>query len=309
MDRPIFTLATRSAGSVVAGHAQNRFGTEVTVDGEESGLFCFTTQLHGRTALVSGRNETIATPNSGLAVRPGPARRLLISDGNARNNIFLDAAEVEAALERILDQLLPRPLEFTPGLDWSVGLASSLKRQLQFLMLEFQRPDGLASNTLALASMTDLLISLVLNGAPHNYTGVMELRGTQRSRGRAVPAYVRRAEGFMAAHCREPIRMPQVAAAAGCSIRTLGEAFQHFRGKTPLQVLHAIRLEQARRELARGGASASVAQVARRYGFTNAGRFNARYQQLFGQTPLETLSRASPLACAKHRRSHDGHAG
>ncbi|MBV1800071.1 hypothetical protein KSF81_25155 [Siccirubricoccus sp. G192] len=204
-DRPIFTLATRSAGSVIAGHAESRFATEVTMDGEESGLFCFTILRHGRIALRNGRDETIAMPGCGLAFRPGADVRLLTSDGNARTNVFIDAAEVEAALERLLDQHLPQPLKFRPGLDWSGGLASSLKRQLEFLMLEFQRPDGIADNALALASMTDLLIALMLAGATHNYTGEIERRGTQRSRGTAVPAYVRRAEAFMAAHCQEPI--------------------------------------------------------------------------------------------------------
>ncbi|WP_375293378.1 helix-turn-helix transcriptional regulator [Siccirubricoccus sp. G192] len=82
--------------------------------------------------------------------------------------------------------------------------------------------------------------------------------------------------------------------AAGCSTRTLSEAFQKFRGKTPLQGLHEIRLEQARRALATGGDAASLAQVARHCGFTNSGRFKAAYQQLFGQTPSETLSHKSP---------------
>jgi transcriptional regulator GlxA family with amidase domain len=109
----------------------------------------------------------------------------------------------------------------------------------------------------------------------------------------AAPAYVRRAEAFIAAHAMEPIRMAEIAAAAGCSVRTLGEAFRRFRGKTTLQVLHTIRLDQARAVLARGEAGLSVAQVARRFGFTNAGRFNVAYQHLFGPAPAETLWRGS----------------
>src|SRR4051794_35758501 len=46
-DAPVFTLATRSTGSIVATLAENRYATQVSIEGEESGLFCFTTVLHG----------------------------------------------------------------------------------------------------------------------------------------------------------------------------------------------------------------------------------------------------------------------
>ncbi len=175
-DRPIFTLATRSAGSIIAAHATNRFATDVTIDGEQSGLFCFTTLLHGQSALINHTGDATATPGCGLVFRPGPATRLLISDDNARVNVFLDAAAVESALERLLERHLPSPLEFRPLIDWSCGLGASLKRQLDLLALEFQRPDGIASNAVALASMTDLLIPLVLQGTAHNYSDAMHQR-------------------------------------------------------------------------------------------------------------------------------------
>ncbi|WP_144186405.1 hypothetical protein [Elioraea rosea] len=93
-DRPIFTLATRSAGSIIAAHATNRFATDVTIDGEQSGLICFTTLLQGRSSLINDTVEVTATPECGLVFRPGPATRLLISDDNERVNIFLDAGAV-----------------------------------------------------------------------------------------------------------------------------------------------------------------------------------------------------------------------
>jgi len=40
-----------------------------------------------------------------------------------------------------------------------------------------------------------------------------------------------------------------------------------FRGKTPLGALHAIRLEQVHGELRLGATGASIATVARRYGW------------------------------------------
>lgn len=287
-DRPIFSLATRSAGSIVASHADSRFATEVLVDGDQGSLFCFTTLLHGHMTLIHNGKPTTGTEATGLVWRPGPGTDLLISDRNARTNIFFKVAEVEDALEHLLDDRLRKPLDFRPNLDWNSGLTTSLKYQLDFVMHEFRRSDGVANNPVALASITDLLVSLVLRGAPHNYRERLS-----DDRARAVPIYIKRAEDFMRANSKEPIRIVQVAAAAGCSVRTLGTVFRHFRCTTPLGALHAIRLEHAHGELILGASSGSVATVAHRYGFTNATRFNVAFRRRFGMTPLEAVQRAS----------------
>jgi AraC-like DNA-binding protein len=52
-------------------------------------------------------------------------------------------------------------------------------------------------------------------------------------------------------------------------------------------------LDQARAELSRGANSISVVEIARSYGFTNAGRFTAEYRRRFGESPAETTRRRS----------------
>jgi transcriptional regulator GlxA family with amidase domain len=90
-----------------------------------------------------------------------------------------------------------------------------------------------------------------------------------------------------------PIRMEQVAEAAGCSVRTLGAVFRRFRETTPLAALHAIRLDEVQAELSRGATIGSVANVVYRYGFTNLGRFASAYRLRFGAAPSETRKRSS----------------
>ncbi|MDB5415159.1 MAG: AraC family transcriptional regulator [Rubritepida sp.] len=286
--KPIFRLATRTAGSILTSYADSRFATEVFVDGDEGDLFCFTTMLRGEMTLVRNGDAATGTMAHGLAWRPGPGTRLLIGDDTARANVFFKVTELEDALEHLLDERLRSPLEFVPVIDWSQGLAASLKCQLDLITCEFKRPDGMASNPVALASMTDLLISLALHGVPHNYSDRLDtgLAG-------ALPAYILRAEEFMRVKSAEPIRMVQVAAAAGCSMRSLSAVFQQFRGKTPLGALHAIRLDQAHRDLSRGANSASVATVGRCYGFTNPARFTNAFRRRFGETPSEVVRRAT----------------
>lgn len=294
---PIFTMAIRGAGPIVVSHADSRYATEVAIDGEDSPMFCLTMPRQGALTMIRDGVATSGTEASGLVFRAGPRTRLLTSDRSVRANVFLRAQEVEQALEHAIDERLRQPLEFVPGLDWSQGLAASLRRQLDALLAEFQRRDGVADNAVALAATTDLLLALLLRAVPHSYTAQLD-----SGRQGAAPACVRRAEDFMHAKDAEPIRMAQVALAAGCSLRTLNAAFRRFRGTTPLGALHAIRLERVREALRRDPAGHSIAAVAQRHGFTNLSRFGAAYRRRFGQTPSDTVRGAERAAAGPKRR-------
>ncbi|WP_198370084.1 helix-turn-helix domain-containing protein [Roseomonas rosulenta] len=286
-EQPIFGLAIRGSGPILASLGENRFATDVAIDGDVDEYFGFAIMLAGGMTLVQNRQEATAHAGQGLAYRTGPASRFTIGDDCLRTSVFLKVGEVVKVLEHLLDARLRMPLEFRPEVDWTRGLAASLKRQFDVVLEEFARPDGMADNPVALAAMTDLLARLVLVAVPHNHSDRMEA-----GRAAVVPAYVRRAEDFMRAHCAEPIRMAQVADAAGCSLRTLDAVFQQFRGTTPLSALHGIRLEQVHRELSLAGTDAPPAAIARRHGFTNASRFAAAFRRRFGETPAEVLRRA-----------------
>ncbi len=276
-------LASRESGSIVASYGADRFAMDISMDSDERDPVIFTTMLQGTMSLVRNGEAATSSTGQGLVFRPEPDTRLVTSDDNARANIFIRAAELERALEHRIDDRLRRPLEFARVVDWSRGLAASLKHQIDFVTQEFHRPDGITSNAVAMASMTDLLVSLVLGGVPHNYADQLDADG----RG-AIPAYVRRAEEFMRVNAAMPIRMTDVAEMAGCSVRTLGVVFRRFRDTTPLRALHAIRLERVHGELSQGAAGASITMIARRYGFTNAARFSVAYRRRFGETAAET---------------------
>lgn len=287
-DRPIFALATRSAGSTLTSFGENRFATEVAIEGAADSFFAFTTILRGGLTLSYKGRQTTGTDDHGLAYRTGPGTRILTSDNSARASIFLKVEEFECVLEHMLDEKLRRPLEFTSRIDWTNGLAASLKRQIDFVLGEFARTDGVADNAAALASTTDLLVALALRAVPHTYTDHLDAGSAC-----AIPVYVRRAEDFMRAHCTDPIRMAQVAASAGCSLRTLATVFRQFRGKTPLGVLHGVRLDEARRVLGSGETDNPVAAVARSHGFTNTSRFVSAFRRRFGESPSDVVRRAS----------------
>jgi AraC-like DNA-binding protein len=287
-DRPITSIAERRLGSMMIAHGADRFGTQIDVGVDGIASYCFTAMVHGRANLIQHGEETTSSGASGLVFRAAPGTRILTSDVNARRTLWIEAATLEHALEGMLGNRLRERLAFKPRIDWTSGLVVSLRGQIDFLMGEIKRQGGVADNPVALASLTDLMVSLVLRGIPHNY---LERLGSGRFG--AVPAYVRRADDFMRANADIPIRMEQVAAAAGCSVRTLNAVFRQFRDTTPLAALHTIRFEQVRAELNHSVTGGPISEVSRRFGFTNPGRFAAAYRRRFGESPAETVRRGS----------------
>lgn len=106
-----------------------------------------------------------------------------------------------------------------------------------------------------------------------------------------APRAVRRAVAYLEEHALDSVAIPDVADAARISVRSLQALFRRHLGVSPIEHLHAIRLEAARRDLIGGaeGGEATVRAVAERWGFGNSGRFARLYQQRFGERPSETL--------------------
>ena len=101
---------------------------------------------------------------------------------------------------------------------------------------------------------------------------------------------VQRAKTFLHARFDRPLTVPEIAEAAGVSVRTLQEAFQKHEGVTPMAFLRDIRLEKARLGLQLADPDvSSVAAVALSCGFKHMGRFSGAYHEEFGEYPAETL--------------------
>ena len=105
--------------------------------------------------------------------------------------------------------------------------------------------------------------------------------------------YVRRARDYIEAHLNEAIRLNQLAAHAGVSIRTLELAFRQLLGVAPIEYIRTRRLNQLRRQLLRKGREIpTLADLAKEHGLIHMGRLSAEYRTLFGELPSETLARS-----------------
>jgi len=130
-----------------------------------------------------------------------------------------------------------------------------------------------------------------------------------RNRGDDVPVAnrLRDAIRFIELHAAERPSVPTIAAACGLSQRGLQDVFARTLDTTPHRFLRDHRLDRVREELLRadrGGpvapadcplVSSGIAAIARRWGFTNPGRFAETYRDRFGEDPAVT-KRASLAA-------------
>lgn len=105
-----------------------------------------------------------------------------------------------------------------------------------------------------------------------------------------------RLEQALASRSGRPPSISELSAAVGAPERTLRMLCAEFLGMSPLAYARLRRLNLARLALMRTGpGGASVARVARRYGFSELGRFAAAYRAVFGEAPSATLRDAARI--------------
>jgi transcriptional regulator GlxA family with amidase domain len=102
-----------------------------------------------------------------------------------------------------------------------------------------------------------------------------------------------RFEEVMAANIGSRANVPDLCAAIGVPERTLRMCCAEVLGMAPSRYLRLHRLNMVHAVLRDANpATASVAGLARRYGFSELGRFAAAYREVFGEMPSSTLRRS-----------------
>src|SRR5208282_4059956 len=108
-------------------------------------------------------------------------------------------------------------------------------------------------------------------------------------------AVMNRFEETLAAHPDRPLHVPELCMAIGVSERTLRLCCAEFLGMSPARYLRLRHLKLVRRALLKPeSATTNVAAVAKRYGFTELGRFASVYRAVYGEAPSATLRLGRP---------------
>ncbi|WP_425760906.1 AraC family transcriptional regulator [Micromonospora sp. DT231] len=145
--------------------------------------------------------------------------------------------------------------------------------------------NAVAASPLARAGLVDLVATTAVAVFPNTTMTINYLPG-QAGVGRAI---VRRAAEFIEAHAAAPLTVGRIAEACEVSQRALQVAFQRYHGQTPMAFLRAVRLRQAHWDLQHAKPGQTVAETARRWGWTHPGRFAQAYRETYGCHPYDTL--------------------
>ena len=101
-------------------------------------------------------------------------------------------------------------------------------------------------------------------------------------------------ERILTLHLSEPLTMTGVSTKIGVPERTLRACCTEVLGISPSRYLRLRRLNMVRAALqCTNPAPGTISELAKRYGFSELGRFATSYRQTFGEAPSETLRRSS----------------
>ena len=201
---------------------------------------------------------------------------------------------VVAELEKILNRQAHTELVFSPAL----RLKTAAGQRLNAICSELRRLLCLTdhrqiSDSVALCSLEEELMQILLQTQAHNYTRLLN-RGSK-----AGSRQLDDAQEYMRANAHLSLSLGDICQAAGVNARTLQSSFRKQQGCTPMQFLRKIRMQEVRAALLNPAEDASVSREAARWGFLHFGRFSSEYRAQYGEVPSETLRRARRLPSRK----------
>lgn len=265
-----------------------RYGADVLIEPDRLEDFLLVQMpLRGGAHIRCG-NDTIDSHTS-LASVLTPSLPLTMQWRGACDQLIvrISRSALESMCGAQLGHALPRPLEFSLGMDLSRPTGQGWKRLIDTLAHTLALHDGKLPPLVA-AQFDQLLVASLLSSQPHNYS--LCLNADTRP---AAPAHVQQAEAYLQAHCAQPVTIEDLVAHTQVSARSLYKGFQQYRGISPMAYLKLVRLQCVRERLLQArdaGETVAVTQVAMDYGFTHLGHFSQAYRQRFHETPGQTLS-------------------
>jgi AraC-like DNA-binding protein len=264
------------------------FGAAVRTGVRDIGDYCVNIVLAGRAVNTwEGDAEVIVTrPGFAAVFAPGSAGAIAWSHDCSQLYLKVRPRNLHRELEMMLDRQIRSSLVFPSLLNVSTPTASTWLALVKMLAQDGVRPDGIFGHRLAVANVQHLLIQGLLLTQPHTFADEMMGRSSSSAGGKAT----KQAIDFMHAQPERAWTTGELAGEVGVSGRALQQAFSDSDELSPMTYLRQLRLHRVRAELSDEAAeSATVAEVARRWGFVHLGRFAHQYRDLMGEMPSQTM--------------------
>lgn len=219
-----------------------------------------------------------------------PGRPVTIDSGErfAQLSVMIPRAQLQLELENLVGDSLARPLEFAPELDLTSAGAQLMIQSLRIIDEASEVGSGQLTHPLAVQRLEQVLMHSLLFAQPHNHSTLLAIPSPP-----AGTRPVSRAVELLHGDPAYPWTVTELAAEVSLSVRSLQDGFRRSVGATPMGYLRRLRLEKVHDELAAAEpGTASVTEVAARWGFVHLGRFAAAYRCEFGELPSDTVRSA-----------------
>ena len=242
--------------------------------------------LDGAIELRAGSKRVLSTPGMAAFGESPTFTEQVFSEQSKYLVISVDRAEMVRHLSDLIERPVMRPLEFAPNLDLAKGAGPTIMAMAAALETGLAGEAPLLQSPIAMKRMKETMIALLLEGVPHRFSG--ELRGPVTT---VSPYYVKRAIEFMWANASRPVSAAEIAAECGVGVRALNSGFRRFKAVPMMAFLREIRMSAAHQQLRDPASTASIAEIAGKWGFTHFGRFSSEYEKRFGELPSQTRRR------------------
>ncbi|WP_137174150.1 AraC family transcriptional regulator [Massilia sp. HP4] len=262
-----------------------RFGTNIDIEPRGlEGAILVTTAVHGKAGMAAAGRTLGAASGVSFISHEEDRPTFLYEPDTEVLKLRFERRRVEEMCVRMYDSVPDTPLHFE-GVMAQPAAVQRWGALLRFVVSSLNAADAAQPCRLETASMEELLMLTLLGIQPHNYHG-----GAGRIRS-VTPRQFRMAVDYINARLDADITLLEIAAAAGCSIRSLARAFQQSCGTSPMQYVQKLRLQRIRAELVRSASGKTIADIALHWGYRHLGEFNRKYRASFGETPSETRQR------------------
>ena len=270
----------------VVYHSTNlRIRTRTTIDPGLVAYVAFGPQTHGTVNGLPVRSGMMLSVNSStecifVAEAGYESLAFLVSEKEFREHLAARHRDVDFHMPQSIEPLKVPPEAVSALFDWGKRLVDLAARQPSLFN------DGERERKAVEVELLETLLATL------DDSEAFETTREDRTR-QAHGLIVRKAEDYVLSRAGEHVSLSDLCRVTAASERTLQSAFQEVVGLTPLAFLTRVRLHKVREALlAESHGTATVSEVALRWGFWHFGDFSRAYKSCFGELPSDTLRRA-----------------
>ncbi len=263
------------------------YGSTVQIDpGELQDFYLVQIPIDGQAQVNNGAETEVSDCRMATVLNPTRATRMTWHADCRMLLLQIDRKALHETAERAAGLALAEAVIFNIAVPVSAGPLHRWARQFAACVHATDAQAGFGT----WSPLQQRLIEeqLILGFLTHQQSNIRHLLSPRAAAGSSQQ--VRRARDFIHAHAEDPLTVLEIAAEAGCSIRTLQTGFCQAYGLTPVAYLRDLRLDLARYLLLSRPPETPVSSIAYDCGFSHLGRFSQLYRDRFGELPSTTCA-------------------